>query len=364
MQTIKRETVQRNIDQKTLDLLQKPFQEIDLPFLRDAVYYLRSTVNKEMVEVVRPLGSTAIDLAGTGGSGVTKFNTSTAISFILAAYGVDVIKFGNRSITGTSGSLDFLSAIGCLKDLQTSDFERVLKSTNLLFLNAPVFYPKLSEIREMRKKLKKPTVFNFIGPLLNPAQPAYRLFGISNSYMHLLINQFIKSDGSTKRAITVHSTIRSESSVIEVDEILPNTSNLATLIEQSIGGDDPANLSILDIPSAVSREKSSFLLENVVSLNTDNKDHCTNSDSGCIDSPIPTSYGIPPAEVNAKTFLNIIDRNDSSSIHFHGITLNAAAGFLAAGAVSTFDEGIKLTEKLIASGSVSRKLAQVRGTLS
>ena len=340
MQTIKRETHQQPIDNRLMELLQKPIQEIDLPFLRNAIEYLRLTVDHEISRAVFKLGSTAIDLAGTGGSGMSKFNNSTAAAFVVAAHGIDVVKFGNRSITGTSGSLDFLSALGCSREPKVTDMENVLNSTNLLFLSAPTCYPKLASIRGERKRIGKPTIFNFIGPLLNPVKPAYRLMGISNSYMHLLINQFIKTDGITKRAITVHSSIRSGYPIIEIDEFIPYTSNTATLIEQSIGGDYPATVKILDVPATLQVPST--------------------PDLGATTS----ARILNGSESNVKIFLDIISGSDTKSIHFHGLVLNAGAAFLSTGAVSCLEDGVYTAKKLIANGSAARKLDQVRRVMS
>ncbi len=350
MQTIDKSNQKQIIDCQLLDLLRKPVEEFDLHGIKNAVTYLRSTVVSEISQSIGTLGSDAIDVAGTGGSGVVKFNTSTAIAFILAAHGVKVIKFGNRSITGNSGSMDFLAAIGCLKDVNPNDFERVLKSTNLIFLSAPMCYPGLAKIRNERKKIGKPTIFNFIGPLLNPAQPAFRLFGISNSYMHLLINQFLKTEPLLKRAITVHSTIRTiTASVTELDEFLPSASNTATLIERQSCAPSPARLTNLDVALP---EKS--LLHDVVTAPDPPQGSIIKIEA------VKTSH----AELNAKLFQKIVDGDDCQSIHFQGIVLNAGAAFLAANAVGDLNEGIELSKKLIASGSVARKLEQVRRILA
>lgn len=341
MQTIKRETHQQPVDNRLMELLQKPIQEIDLPFLRNAIEYLRLTVDHEISRAVFKLGSTAIDLAGTGGSGISKFNSSTAAAFVVAAHGIDVVKFGNRSITGTSGSLDFLSALGCSREPDATDMENILNSTNLLFLSAPTCYPNLASIRVERKRIGKPTIFNFIGPLLNPVKPAYRLLGISNSYMHLLINQFIKTDGITKRAITVHSSIRSAYPIIEIDELLPFSTNTATLIEQSIGGDYPATVKILDVPATLQIPSTPEIIQAATSARVLND-----------------------TESNVKIFLDIIGGNDTKSNHFHGLVLNAGAAFLSAGAVSCLEDGVYTAQKLIANGAVTRKLDQVRRTMS
>jgi anthranilate phosphoribosyltransferase len=123
----------------------------------------------------------AIDIVGTGGDHSGSFNISTAASLVVAACGVPVCKHGNRSITSKTGSADLLEAIGI--DLAASDEARArsLRDHRFCFFFAPAFHPAFKEIMPVRKRMAaegKRSVFNLLGPLINPARPPYQLLGV------------------------------------------------------------------------------------------------------------------------------------------------------------------------------------------
>jgi anthranilate phosphoribosyltransferase len=123
----------------------------------------------------------AIDVCGTGGDRSGTFNVSTVVAFVLAAGRIPVIKHGNRSITSSCGSADLLEALGFRLDADTSMLQRSMNELNFVFLFAPNFHPAFKEIAPVRKTLAARgvrTVFNLLGPLLNPARPAYQLVGV------------------------------------------------------------------------------------------------------------------------------------------------------------------------------------------
>ncbi len=123
----------------------------------------------------------AIDLCGTGGDKSGTFNISTATSFIVASAGVPVLKHGNRSITSKSGSADLLEALGIPLQSEPALLKKAVAKTNFVFLFAPAFHPAFKEIVPVRKALAaegKKTVFNILGPLINPAKPNYQLMGV------------------------------------------------------------------------------------------------------------------------------------------------------------------------------------------
>jgi anthranilate phosphoribosyltransferase len=125
--------------------------------------------------------ASAIDVCGTGGDRSGTFNVSTAVAFVLAAGRVPVIKHGNRSITSSCGSADLLEALGFRLDADTSLLQRSMNEINFVFLFAPNFHPAFKEIGPVRKALAARgvrTVFNLLGPLLNPARPAHQLMGV------------------------------------------------------------------------------------------------------------------------------------------------------------------------------------------
>ena len=123
----------------------------------------------------------AIDIVGTGGDRSGSFNISSASALIVAAAGVPVIKHGNRSITSKSGSADFLAALGVVLEADADQLRKALREANFCYLYAPAFHPAFKAIVGVRKKIAESgtkTIFNVLGPLINPAQPAYMLVGV------------------------------------------------------------------------------------------------------------------------------------------------------------------------------------------
>jgi anthranilate phosphoribosyltransferase len=125
----------------------------------------------------RPL----LDCCGTGGGGLNLLNISTGIVFILAALGVPVVKHGNRGLTKKSGSADVLEALGIRIDLPPEKLATCLEEVGAAFLFAPAYHTSFSVLAPVRRQLGaegRRTVFNLLGPLLNPARPDARLVGV------------------------------------------------------------------------------------------------------------------------------------------------------------------------------------------
>lgn len=123
----------------------------------------------------------AIDVCGTGGDGASTFNISTVVSFILAAAGVPVFKHGNRSITSKCGSADLLEGLGFRLDLSHEQLRHCLEELNFCFFFAPAFHPAFKEIVPVRKAMAaggQRSIFNLLGPLINPGRPAHQLLGV------------------------------------------------------------------------------------------------------------------------------------------------------------------------------------------
>jgi len=126
-------------------------------------------------------GKPLLDCCGTGGGGLDLLNISTGIVFILAAMGVPVVKHGNRGLTKKSGSADVLEALGIRIDLPPEKLGACLEEVGAAFLFAPAYHTSFSVLGPVRKKLGadgQRTVFNLLGPLLNPAEPDARLVGV------------------------------------------------------------------------------------------------------------------------------------------------------------------------------------------
>ena len=122
-----------------------------------------------------------LDVCGTGGDGLNTFNISTTVAILCAAAGVPVAKHGNRAITSKSGSADVLTALGIPTDLSPEDAASAISNKNFAFLFAPLYHPAFKHIAPARKlcaERGQRTLFNFLGPLLNPAQPTAQLIGV------------------------------------------------------------------------------------------------------------------------------------------------------------------------------------------
>jgi anthranilate phosphoribosyltransferase len=121
------------------------------------------------------------DCCGTGGGGLNMVNLSTAMMPVLAASGVPVVKHGNRGVTKKSGSADVLESLGVKIDLPPERVAACLEQCGMVFLMAPLYHPAFKHVAEARKLLAaegKRTIFNLLGPLLNPTVPQTQLLGV------------------------------------------------------------------------------------------------------------------------------------------------------------------------------------------
>ncbi len=124
-----------------------------------------------------------IDIVGTGGDRSGTFNLSTATALLAAAMGCTVIKHGNRSVSSKSGSADLLRSMGVDLEASSEGLKAQLKRTGFVFLFAPNFHPAFRHIMPVRKALAAEgvvTIFNLLGPLINPARPAFEIMGVAN----------------------------------------------------------------------------------------------------------------------------------------------------------------------------------------
>lgn len=171
--------------------------------LLQAVLFLRS----QMISVKAPIDT--VDCCGTGGDASKlsggSLNISTATAFFAAASGLKVAKHGNRSVSSQSGSADILEAINYPFYQNAREASEHLEKTGLTFLFAPYFHPCLKIVASVRKALKMKTMFNLLGPLLNPAHVKYQLIGVYDmAYAHMML-EVLKETG-TQSAMIVHSS--------------------------------------------------------------------------------------------------------------------------------------------------------------
>lgn len=269
------------------------------------------------------LAGPAIDVCGTGGDGLDLFNISSTVMFVLAAGGAVVLKHGNRAVTSKCGSADVLEALGIQIDLAPVDLKECVERHGLAFIFARQYHPAFRAVAEMRARLARQntrTIFNLLGPLLNPARPRRQLIGVFAARLTGLFADVLQQLGH-QRAMVVHG-----------------------LTEQGNGMDDISVSGATTIAELNGDKLSSAILD-------------------------VSWLGIPRAGVDE---LRGGDARDNAEI-LEGILAgritgakrdivlaNAGAGFVIAGLAADLKQGIDLAREQIQSGSALKKLRDLQ----
>ncbi len=264
-----------------------------------------------------------IDVCGTGGDRLGLFNVSTASMFVLAAAGAFVVKHGNRGITSKSGGADVLETLGVRIDLSPEDLAECVKSTGAGFLFAPLYHPAFKAVGPVRKALAEEgqvTIFNKLGPLLNPVQPEYQLAGVFMPELLPVYAEIFALLGR-KSAWVVHGT---EASGLGMDEM-------------SVNG-----------RTAIHSVKNGKVEQLQIT---------------------PEALGIPAAQTfdllggdamaNARVIEAILDGSDQGAKR-DIVALNAAGAIVAAGIKSDIYSAFKKAKALIENGAALAKLNALR----
>ncbi|MBD2270050.1 anthranilate phosphoribosyltransferase [Anabaena sp. FACHB-1391] len=168
-----------------------------------------------MGEVLKSLSSVAInksdqsqflpliDTCGTGGDGASTFNISTAVAFVVAAAGVRVAKHGSRSASSLTGSADVLEALGVNLTATSEKVQAAVEEVGITFLFAPGWHPALKAVAPLRRNLKVRTVFNLLGPLVNPLNPTGQVIGVFDPKLIATMAEALHLLG-TQTAIVLH----------------------------------------------------------------------------------------------------------------------------------------------------------------
>jgi len=246
-----------------------------------------------------------IDIVGTGGDGLKTFNISTAVAFIVASNGLYVAKHGNTAVSSKSGASDVLKELGININIGEELLNKCLKDTNMCFLFAPNYNKAFKNVAKVRKELTFRTIFNLLGPLLNPVRAKRQLLGVfSNQYLRILA-ETLQAQNSIKSWVVNGSD--------GMDEItLTGNSQIAELSNNQIKEFE------------INPEKYNFKL--------------------C--SPKSIQGGSP--SYNAKKMLHLFEGEKSAYRDI--VVLNAAAAFCVADSVNTYEEGIELAQNLIDEG--------------
>ena len=226
----------------------------------------------------------AIDVCGTGGDQKNTFNISTLSALVLAAAGVTVAKHGNYGSSSVSGSSDILNYLGYQFKNNSDDLNKELDKHNICFMHAPLFHPALKTVATQRKELGVRTLFNMLGPLVNPANVKYRYIGVYGldiaRLYHYILQQSNSSytivhtlDGYDEVSLTTsfkHISLSSEKTIDPIDLGF----NIQS--QQSITGGDTIKYAA-DIFLNVLKNECTNEQKNVVIANSALAMHCYNN---------------------------------------------------------------------------------------
>ena len=266
----------------------------------------------------------AIDLCGTGGDHSGSFNISTAVSFLLAASNIIVIKHGNRSISSKCGSADLIEAVGIPLETDAQMRQEALKRFHFSFLFAPSFHPAFKSIAPVRKNLAaegKITVFNRLGPTLNPAEPAYQLLGVYNPAHLDQVSRALLANGG-KGGWVVHGQLKDGKGV---DELTSCGDNCVS----EYGSSATIKHTILT-PSAWGQKIYPYEQLNGGGLDTNREILFNLANGSC-----------PPGLLAS-------------------ILINAATALKIVGKVGSLEEGVEFAESIIEDGKLKKWLGDIR----
>jgi anthranilate phosphoribosyltransferase len=282
--------------------------------------FVRSLMSRAVDPMIDPaeMPGPMVDICGTGGDGLDLFNVSTAAMFVVAAGGAVVVKHGNRRVTSSSGSADVLEQLGVPIDLAPEQLRESLKRHRLGFLFARQYHPAFRALAEMRQRLAQQnvrTIFNALGPLLNPARPSRQLIGVFAPQLTGIFAEVLRDLGR-ERAWVVHGL----GDDAGIDDI--SVSGVTTIAELN---NDRITSAILDV---------SWL--------------------GVPRAPVDELMG-GEARENAETIEGILSGKITGAKR--DITIvNAAGGFVVAGLAKDLKEGIELAREETDSGRALDKL--------
>lgn len=264
-----------------------------------------------------PYHGQAIDTCGTGGDKKGAFNISTAAAILLAGGGVNVAKHGNRAATSKCGSADVLEALDIPVNLGPEDAAQYLSDHGFVFLFAPAYHPALKRLIGVRKSLGFPTVFNLLGPLLNPAGVKRQVLGTFSQKNAELLTEVMASIGGYEHAIVLTS-------------------------------EDGLDEASLESPVTIFEIKGKEVKQGSIKA----------GDYGLDSAPVSAMLG-GDAEKNKQIITSALQPIEELSAHQRIIVFNAALGFYVAGKANTIEEGVRLAKDTLASGKAADKLKEL-----
>jgi anthranilate phosphoribosyltransferase len=271
-----------------------------------------------------------LDVVGTGGDRLGTFNISTTAAILCAAAGVTVAKHGNRAVTSQAGSADVLEALGVRIDLTPVEAARSLRERHFAFFFAPAYHPAFKHIAPARKlcaERGQRTIFNFLGPLLNPARPSAMLVGVPRPELCGPLARVLQSLG-VRRAMVVCGEVRSEKGESQAAAALDELSTLGPNTVAEFYQERGFAASIL--------APEQFLLQRATLADLLGGDR----------------------NANAEIVRRIL-RGDERGPQRDAVLLNAGAALFVAGKAKSLTEGWDLAAETIDSGNAAAKLAEL-----
>ena len=171
-----------------------------------------------------------IDIVGTGGDGKNTFNISTCACFVVAGAGYHVAKHGNFGATSVSGASNVIQEHGVIFTNNREKLARSIEKSGVAYLHAQLFHPAMKNIAPVRKALQVPTVFNLLGPLINPATPEYQLLGVANLEQMRFYTNTLRKTGTN---FTVVTSIDGYDEISLTDEFKVMTNKYETIYSPS-----------------------------------------------------------------------------------------------------------------------------------
>lgn len=166
------------------------------------------------------LGPDVVDMVGTGGDGKNTFNISTASSIVAAAAGVPMAKHGNYSVSSQSGSADLLIEAGFKLELNDKQLKQCLLEHNACFLFAPHFHQAMQHARTARQQMGIRSLFNLLGPLINPAKVKKQVVGVFDSHWQMPLAQVLANLGSTRALVISSNDGLDEASIADNTKVI------------------------------------------------------------------------------------------------------------------------------------------------
>jgi anthranilate phosphoribosyltransferase len=266
-------------------------------------------------------GKPLLDCCGTGGGGLNLVNISTGLMFVLGAMGIPVVKHGNRGITKPSGSADVLEAMGIRINLDPADAPRCLEEVGCVFLFAPAYHTSFAIITPVRKALAaegQRTIFNLLGPLLNPARPDARLVGVFKTEHVTLYRQTLELMKCPRYSVACGEDLEAGTKIGEI------SANGSTLFGSTLRLADGTPLTSFDRKSGHPQKLESLLVRN--------------------------------ADESASHLETILS-GEEQGLDRETLLINAAVASWTHGTSSSLEEGLAQSEEMLDSG---RALEQLR----